>query len=54
MTASFEQVNMVTKEWNDKVCEAFLKYMIHKTVAKICQENPAKENWCVSGQEMGV
>lgn len=50
----FSKVNMLTKGWDDEACNATLKHMIHETVARVCQEDPVKGNWCVSSQEMGV
>lgn len=44
-------MSVVTKGWDNKACDATLKHIIYKTVTRVHQEDPVKENWFVSGWE---
>lgn len=48
------QVSILTKGWDDSVNDNFLKQMMAKVVAKVCQDNHAWGDWCVARHKLKV
>lgn len=44
----------VTNRWDDEVNDGFLHCMLTETVAKVCEMDPMRGDWCIDGSEMKV
>ena len=44
----------VTKGWDDETTDDLLVRMVKETIARVKQDDPAKGDWCVQGDELNV
>ena len=48
------RASAVTKGWDDETMDDLLVRMVKETIAKVKQDDPAKGDWCVQGDELNV
>ena len=48
------RASAVTKGWDDETTDDLLVRMVKETIARVKQDDPAKGDWCVQGDELNV
>ena len=48
------RASAVTKGWDDETTDDLLVRMVKETIARVKQDDPAKGEWCVQGDELNV
>ena len=48
------RASAVTKGWDDETMDDLLVRMVKETIARVKQDDPAKGDWCVQGDELNV
>ena len=48
------RASAVTKGWDDETMYDLLVHMVKETIARVNQDDPAKGDWCVQGDELNV
>ena len=48
------RASAVTKGWDDETTDDLLVHMVKETIARVKQDDPAKGDWCVQGDELNV
>ena len=48
------RASAVTKGWDDEITDDLLVRMVKEIIARVKQDDPAKGDWCVEGDELNV